>query len=238
MPQILRNVNDSITVTLDASNARYPTAVVLPMRGTRPGQAEVFMVTPKTNEARICWDGAELAAVAVASSHLVPAAATMVHPIPWRSADNVSQRRYVAVLDIVTALADTETLTFTDGSNTLVLEADPSNNGVTGGRTEIGTNASTAATQAAGIAAAINTATIDISASVDVDDDTRVVLMGQTAAATIGVTGASVSVSGDVTTIDTGTGGVTVTDYGNDLPILYVLSETTSTAVSVSSVGY
>lgn len=236
MPQILRYPNDSITVTVDASTARLPVAVVLPPRGLRAAEAESVLITPKTNEGRFAWDASQSAAFAVASSHVVGAGATAAVPIPRTNRTDL--KRQCAVLTIATALADTETLTFSDGTNTLIFESDAANDGVTGGHTEIGTNASTAATQATGIAAAIKAATIDIWAAVDVEDPTSVVLLAETAAAVISVTGASTSVSGTVTTIDTGTGLATLTDYGRERPILYVLSETTSTAISVTTAGY
>lgn len=236
MPQILRYPFDSVTVTVDASTARLPTAVVLPRRGNRSDEADAVLVTPKTNEGRFAWDGTQSAALAVASSHLVPAGATATLPIP--RTDRADLKRHCVVLDVATALADGETLTISDGTNTIVAESDAGNNGVAGGSTEIGTNASTDTTQAAGLAALINNGTIDIWASVDAEDTSRVVLLAETAEAVISITGASSSTSGDVTTIDCGTGVVTVTDYGRERPILYVLSETTSTAISVSTVGY
>jgi hypothetical protein len=232
MPQILRYPDDTISVTVDASNARYPTAVVLP-RGT----AEVG-IAPTTNVGRFAWDVNEGADATVASTFPVSAGAALYRPVPRSQQD---WQRHVMTLKVSTALADGEKFTISDGTNSLVLESDAGNDNVAVGSTEIGTNASTAATQATGIAAAILAwgSGAYIRAEVDAENTATVVLMAHTAAKRITIThsGTAVTTGDGVTTIDLGTGILTVTDYGLDRPILYVLSATTSTVISIDAVG-
>ena len=236
MPQILRYPFDTLTVTVDASNARYPTAVILPPRGTRGDEAESVLIAPTTNVGRYSWDAAEGADATVAATFPVSAGAALSIPIP--PTNRASLKRHAMTLSVGTALADGETLTITDGTNTIVLESDATNNGVAVGSTEIGTNAATAATQATGIAAAINAGTIDIRAEVDAESTSGVILLAETSSATISITSSgTTTTSGDSTTHDVGTGVFTVTDYGRERPILYVLSATTSTAISIATVG-
>lgn len=231
MPQILRRPNDTITVTVDGSNARFPTAVVLPELGSRIDQAEKVLVSSTTNVGRWCWDKDEGADATVASSFPMGAAGT-VHPISLpprpRTSAEAALQRHVMTLKITTVLADGDKITFSDGEgNSITLEADPSNNGVTGGNTEIGTNAATKATQATGIVAALLAwgSGARIRAEVDAEDSEAIVLMGHTNAKNITIT----------TSLSTGV--ISTTDYGRNRPILYVLSATTSTAISVATVG-
>lgn len=235
MPQILRNADDTLTLTVSASDARFPTAVALPR-----GVGDV-LISPTTNVGRFAWDVSEGADATVASTFPVSAGAALTLPVPPVSQD---RQRHIVTIKIDTALADAETLTFSDGTNTIILEADPSSNGVDGGSTEIGTNASTAATQAAGIAAALIAwgSGAYVRAEVDAESTSTVVLMAHTAAKTITITGGtatSSTSSGDavVTVRDVGTGIATITDYGKSRPIVYVLSATTSTAISLATVG-
>ncbi len=230
MPQILRRPNDTITVTVDGSNARFPTAVVLPELGSRVDQAQKVLVSSTTNVGRFAWDKDEGADATVASSFPMGAAGTVVPislPPRPRTAAEAALQRHVMTLKITTVLADGDKLTFSDGTNTIVLEADPAANGVSGGTTEIGSNASTKATQAAGIAAALIAwgSGARIRAEVDAEDTEAVVLMGHTNAINITLT----------TSLSTGV--VAAVDYGRNRPILYVLSATTSTAISVATVG-
>lgn len=236
MPQILRYPDDTISVTVDASSASYPTAVAM-----HRGAAEVT-ISPTTNLGRFTWDASEGATVATASSFPITAGAALTIPVAKPDADRA---RWVATLKIDTALADGEKITISDGTNTIVLESDASNNGIAGGSTEIGTNASTAADQATGIAAALVAwgSGAYIRGSVDAESTTTVVMMAHTAAKVITVThaGTVTSVIGDgrttTTVIDLGTGIVTLTDYGRSCPILYVLSATTSTVISLATSG-
>lgn len=246
MPQILRNANDTITVTVDGSNARYPTAVVLPPRGLRSGEADTFSLSPTTNVGRYAWDVNEGADATVAASFPIAAGAALTLPIPppARTDAEIALQRHVVEVEFTTALAEGETFTITDGTNAATLESDAGNDGVGVSSIELGTNASTAADQAAGFAAAMLGAGYGsgayIRAQVDAQSTTKVILMGHTNAKNITIGGGTVTstttADGVTTTVrDLGTGVITVRDYGRLRPIVYVLSETTSTAISIAT---